>query len=81
MIEDLASPMSLPCTILIKPSVDGGYFVGVLELRGCMTQAETQGEVFTMIEDVMKGWLSVALDYGDPVPEPQPMHRVKIVPA
>ena len=63
--------MSLPYTLIIKPDVEeGGWFIKVNELRGCMTQADKWEEVLPMIEDAKRLWLEVALEYGDPIPEP-----------
>ena len=48
---------------------EGGYFVSAPELPGCMTEGDTFEEAMAMIEDAMQGWLEVALEHGDPVPE------------
>ncbi|MBZ0280000.1 MAG: type II toxin-antitoxin system HicB family antitoxin [Anaerolineae bacterium] len=62
--------MSLPYTLEIIPSEEGGWFIKVKELRGCMTQADTWEELMPMIEEAKTGWLEVALEAGDPIPEP-----------
>lgn len=63
--------LALPYTIQIFPDKeDGGYVARVLELPGCLTQADTWAEVLTMIEDVKRGWLESALAHNDPIPEP-----------
>lgn len=61
--------MNLPYTVDVKRSEDG-YFAKVVELPGCMTQAETFEELGPMIEDAMRGWIEVSLEHGDPIPEP-----------
>ena len=48
---------------------EGGYVVSVPELPGCVSEGDTFEEAVAMIEDAMQGWLEVALEYGDPVPE------------
>jgi len=48
-----------------------GLFARVVELPGCMTQAETWAELGEMIEDAMRGWLEVALEDGDDIPLPK----------
>lgn len=64
--------MSLPYTLEIIPDVDdGGWVIKVKELRGCMTQADRWDEILPMIEDAKRAWLEVALEYGDPIPEPE----------
>jgi len=64
--------MSLPYAVIVIPdSEEGGYFAKVQELPGCMTQAETWEEVHIMIKDAMQLWLESAIEFGDPIPEPQ----------
>ena len=48
---------------------EGGYIVSAPELPGCMTEGDTFEEAMAMIEDAMQGWLEVALEHVDPVPE------------
>ena len=48
---------------------EGGYVVSVPELPGCVTEGDTFEEAIAMIEDAMREWLEVALEFGDPVPE------------
>jgi antitoxin HicB len=52
---------------------DGGYVAWIKELEGCITQTETWDELLIMIEDAKRGWLEVALEFGDPIPEPEPI--------
>ena len=71
MIKTLDYYPSLPYTIEIIPDVeDGGYVARIKELPGCLTQADTWDELLQMLDDVKEGWLEVALEYGDPIPEP-----------
>jgi len=49
-----------------------GWVARVVELPGCITQGDTFEELGEMIEDAMRGWIGVALEDGDPVPEPKP---------
>jgi antitoxin HicB len=65
--------LALPYTLEIIPSKAGGWVIKVKELRGCMTQADTWDAIPELVRDAMQGWLEVALEYGDPVPEPQPI--------
>ncbi|MDP8952409.1 MAG: type II toxin-antitoxin system HicB family antitoxin [Actinomycetota bacterium] len=48
-----------------------GYFAEVVELPGCMTEADTLEELWPMIEDAKRGWIEVSLEHGDPIPEPR----------
>jgi antitoxin HicB len=49
-----------------------GWVARVVELPGCITQGDTFEELGEMIEDAMRGWIGLALEDGDPVPEPRP---------
>lgn len=49
-----------------------GWAARVRELPGCITQGDTFEELGEMIEDAMRGWISVALEDGIPIPEPAP---------
>ncbi len=48
----------------------GGWFARVVELPGCMTQADTFEELEPMVKDAMRAWILTALEAGLPVPEP-----------
>lgn len=63
--------MGLPYTIQLTPEPEGGWFVSVKELPGCMTEGETPEEALEMIRDAMCGWLQASLDDGDAIPEPR----------
>lgn len=63
--------MALPYTLEIVPDTEqGGWFIKVKELRGCMTQADTWDEILPMVEEAKRLWLEVALEYGDAIPKP-----------
>jgi antitoxin HicB len=64
--------MSLPYTIEVIPDKEeGGWFIKVKELRGCMTQADRWEDVLPMIEEAKKLWLEVSLERGHSIPEPE----------
>jgi antitoxin HicB len=65
--------MSLPYTIELQQHSEEGWFVKVRELPGCMSQGDTAEEALTMIKEAMELWLEVALEDGDPIPEPRPL--------
>ncbi|MBZ0319398.1 MAG: type II toxin-antitoxin system HicB family antitoxin [Anaerolineae bacterium] len=69
MNKTLAHYMSLPYTIEIIPD-EGAWFVRIKELKGCMTEVDEWDEILPMIEDAKRLWLEVALEHGDPIPEP-----------
>lgn len=65
--------MGLPYTIeLWRTPDEGGWVVQAKELPGCVSQGETAEEALEMIQDAMRGWLEVALEMGDAIPEPRP---------
>ena len=63
----------LPYTIELRQDAEEGWFVSVRELPGCMSQGDTAEEAIQMIQDAMMGWIEVALEDGDPIPEPRPL--------
>jgi len=69
--------LSLPYTIQIVPYKEGGFFVSVKELEGCMTEADTLEEAYNMIKDAMAAWLEVAIEEGEKVPLPQVLEEEK----
>ena len=67
--------LRLPYTIEViydDSGVAPGYFARVVELPGCMTQADTFAELGEMIEDAMRLWIGMCMEQGRPVPEPRP---------
>ena len=68
-MRDLNYYLGLPYTIEIAPDEDF-YFVRGLELPGCLTYADTLEKLSQMIEDAMRHWIEVALEYGEDIPEP-----------
>lgn len=49
---------------------DGTWFARVMELRGCMTEGNTREEALKNLDDAMKGWIDVAIEDGESIPEP-----------
>jgi antitoxin HicB len=73
MVKSIEYYMSLPYRIELQRDPEGGWFVQVKELPGCMSQGETPEEAITMIQDAMRGWIEVSLEDGDPIPGPRPL--------
>lgn len=71
MEKNLEYYMALPYTVVLKPYSDGGFFAKIEELPGCMTEGDTREEALQMIEDAKRSWLSVALEDGLLIPEPE----------
>lgn len=63
--------LGLPYTIEMIPEPEGGWFVAVKELPGCMSEGDTPEEAMEMIRDAMRGWIEVSLEDGDAIPEPR----------
>jgi len=59
-----------PWDIELKPYPDGGYFARVIELPGCMTEADSGAEALEALEDARAAWIAVALDQGLKIPTP-----------
>jgi antitoxin HicB len=73
MLKSVDYYMNLPYRIELQRDPEGGWFVQVKELPGCMSQGETPEEAIAMIQDAMRGWIEVWLEDGDPIPEPRPL--------
>lgn len=63
--------LALPYTIELQYDPEDAWFVRVKELPGCMSQGDTPEEAVAMIKEAMELWLEVALEDGDPIPEPR----------
>lgn len=62
--------LSLPYSITLVPSPEGGFAVKINELTGCISQGETVEDAYRMIEDAKREWLAAALEMGIEIPEP-----------
>lgn len=66
--------MKLPYTVeVFRDDSDDvpGYVARVIELPGCITQADSFAELELMLEDAMRLWIEVTLEDGREVPTPQ----------
>lgn len=63
--------LGLPYTIEMTPEEDGGWFVSVKELPGCMSEGNDPADAIAMIRDAMRAWIGVRLEDVQPVPEPR----------
>lgn len=48
-----------------------GWVARVVDLPGCITQADTFAELEEMIADAKRVWIQSALEDGDAIPEPR----------
>jgi antitoxin HicB len=70
--------LTLPYTIEVTRDEGEGYsgwFARLVELPGCMTQADTFEELGEMIQDAMRAWIVTALENGQTIPEPRPVEE------
>jgi len=65
----MASRNANTFTIRFERAEEGGYTVTVPELPGCVTEGDTLAEALEMVKDAIAGWLQVAAQCGDPIPE------------
>lgn len=68
--KELADYLARPYTRELKPNSDGTWFATIVELPGCMTEGDAEGEALKNLSDAMEAWISSALEDGDPIPEP-----------
>lgn len=65
--------------IIIYWSKDDAAFVAEApELPGCMAHGETQALALKNVNEAIQLWIDTAIEFGDPIPEPQ---GGKLVPA
>jgi len=50
---------------------DGTFVAEVLELPGCITEADSHTELVDMVDDAMRCWISCALEDNQIIPEPK----------
>ena len=50
---------------------DIAWVASIEELPGCISQGDTPEEALEMIREAMEGWIAVALEHGDAIPEPR----------
>ena len=62
--------MDRPYARVLVPDETGGYVTEVLELPGCISEGDTPDEAIQNLEDAMRGWLQVALEDRQRIPEP-----------
>jgi predicted RNase H-like HicB family nuclease len=66
--------IALPYTIGIVEDIDEdgrrGWVAEIEELPGCISQGETPEEAAANVRDAMLGWISVAMEDGQHIPQP-----------
>ena len=71
--------LALPYRLEIIPdTAEGGYGARYPELPGCITCADTLEKAVENAQDAKKEWLTVALEDGISIPEPQPEYQKEL---
>ena len=55
--------------VIFEQEGDGGYAVHCPTLKGCHSQGDTYEEALNNIREAILGWLEVAREFGDAIPE------------
>jgi predicted RNase H-like HicB family nuclease len=63
--------LSIKYPFIIQQDEDGSFFLKYPDLPGCFTCAQTLDEVIKMGEDAKKGWLEIAIENNQNIPEPK----------
>jgi antitoxin HicB len=71
MDKNLEYYMTLNYPVRTCADPEGGFFIEIPDLPGCMSQGDTIEEAYAMIEDAKRAWLEVEIEDGRPIPEPQ----------
>jgi antitoxin HicB len=61
-----------PYRMVIRGEPAEGYLAEAPELPGCVTAGGAPEEAMELLRDAMRLWLVVAVERGDPIPEPVP---------
>jgi antitoxin HicB len=61
----------LPWSREVLADEDGGYLARVPELPGCFADGDTVEEALANLNVVLREWLTISLERGDPIPEPR----------
>lgn len=62
---------SLKYPIKVKEMEEGGYFLEVLDLPGCMCDADTLEEIPMNLEKAKRAWIEGTLERGGEIPLPK----------
>lgn len=63
--------------VQIKESKDGGYWVKILNLEGCLTQAESAEELFIMVNDAVYTYFGIPEKYIPYLPRYFPSEKIR----
>ena len=69
--KDLECYMKLRYRMEILEEEDGGYFIKIPDLPGCMTFCDEFDQINETIEDAKKAWLEMSIEGNLEIPEPK----------
>ena len=69
--KDLECYMKLRYRMEILEEEDGGYFIKIPDLPGCMTFCDEFDQINKTIEDAKKAWLEMSIEGNLEIPEPK----------
>jgi predicted RNase H-like HicB family nuclease len=67
-LEDL---VRLPYRLEVTRGDYDDFVVGYPELPGCITQVESPDEIYPAAQEILRGWLELALEDGQEIPLPR----------
>lgn len=62
--------------VVFERESDCGYSVHCPSLKGVHSQGDSYDEALANIREAILGWLEVAREYGDPIPQSAPGERI-----
>ncbi|HEX3052645.1 MAG TPA: type II toxin-antitoxin system HicB family antitoxin [Aggregatilineaceae bacterium] len=61
--------MAITRQVVVHPDEDGGYWVEVPSLPGCISEGDTLEEALDNIKDAIQGYIESLQQHGDPIPD------------
>lgn len=61
--------MSITRQVVIHPDEEGGFWVEVPSLPGCISEGDTVEEALENIKDAIQGYIASLQKHGDPIPD------------
>jgi len=64
-------------TIHVEPAEEGGYFVTVPALPGCVTEGDSYEQAIANAQEAIEGFVEALAKAGEAIPtEPEPTHPI-----
>ncbi|MGO9486222.1 MAG: type II toxin-antitoxin system HicB family antitoxin [Rhodomicrobium sp.] len=70
MAKTAAEILRKPYGRVVMPEPDGSFRAEIVEFPGCLAVGDTAAEALASLEEVAADWLEIALERGQPIPEP-----------